>query len=113
MDGGIVPGLRVMADPAVPRIGETLRAHFGPRLVKLVLYGSRARGEARPDSDYDVAAFVRGPVDRFAEARALGDVQLGIWEQTGAEVDVRVFPEGAWAERTPFMMTVREDGVAL
>src|SRR5688500_15351261 len=28
------------------------------RVVAVVLFGSRARGEARPDSDYDVAAFL-------------------------------------------------------
>jgi predicted nucleotidyltransferase len=31
------------------------------RVSRVVLFGSRARGEARPGSDWDVAVFVRGP----------------------------------------------------
>jgi predicted nucleotidyltransferase len=31
---------------------------YGDRLARVVLYGSRARGDAHPDSDYDVAVFI-------------------------------------------------------
>jgi predicted nucleotidyltransferase len=30
---------------------------YGPTLDRVVLFGSRARGDAAPDSDYDVAVF--------------------------------------------------------
>lgn len=33
------------------------------RVVRVVLYGSRARGDARPDSDWDVAVFLASPPD--------------------------------------------------
>jgi uncharacterized protein len=36
---------------------------YGERLVHLVLYGSHARGEARADSDVDVAVVLSGEVD--------------------------------------------------
>jgi predicted nucleotidyltransferase len=32
-----------------------VRAHYGPRLVDVLMFGSRARGDHRPDSDADVA----------------------------------------------------------
>jgi predicted nucleotidyltransferase len=39
-------------DRVVKEITETIVAHFHPR--RIILFGSRARGEAHPDSDYDV-----------------------------------------------------------
>ena len=38
----------------LPRIKERLAELFGPRFRGLVLFGSVARGEARPDSDIDI-----------------------------------------------------------
>ena len=48
---------------------QGLEALYGDRLVKTVVYGSQARGDARPWSDIDVAAVLRGPVDPPAERR--------------------------------------------
>ena len=39
-----------------------VRAH-GERLRGVVIYGSEARGDARPDSDIDLLALLDGPVD--------------------------------------------------
>jgi hypothetical protein len=43
----------------VERLVERLRARVGDRLVSLVVYGSRARGTHRADSDLDVLIVVR------------------------------------------------------
>ena len=54
------------------RYVEVLERHFGDRLVSVVLFGSRARGEARPGSDIDILVVVRGlPADRLERHRAL------------------------------------------
>jgi predicted nucleotidyltransferase len=45
---------------------QQLSAHFGPRLLDLILFGSHARGEAGPDSDVDVAV-VLDRIDSHAE----------------------------------------------
>lgn len=39
---------------ALEAFGRGLRARFGDRLKRVVLFGSRARGEGRDDSDLDV-----------------------------------------------------------
>ena len=44
-----------------------------PRLLLVVLFGSRARGDARPVSDWDVGYLADGPVDPLALRRDLAD----------------------------------------
>jgi predicted nucleotidyltransferase len=46
---------------------------YGPRLRGLVLFGSRARGGFRPDSDADLAVFVDPVDDPIAEQMDLAD----------------------------------------
>jgi uncharacterized protein len=40
--------------------------------VKIVLFGSQARGDAGPDSDFDFLVVERNPADRHAEMVRLG-----------------------------------------
>jgi predicted nucleotidyltransferase len=44
------------------------------KIASVVLFGSRARGDARRDSDYDVAVLIRGLDDRRAIDHALADM---------------------------------------
>jgi predicted nucleotidyltransferase len=50
-------------DPILRRFRTALEALYGDRIERVVLFGSRARGEARDDSDYDVAVFLRDLAD--------------------------------------------------
>ncbi len=40
------------------RIRGSIQAQFGRHLKRIVLFGSRARGDAKPDSDYDLLVVV-------------------------------------------------------
>jgi predicted nucleotidyltransferase len=49
----------------VPRKAvEALRAGLGERLVAVVLFGSRARGDHRPESDWDLLVIAEGLPER-------------------------------------------------
>jgi predicted nucleotidyltransferase len=43
------------------RFRSALGEIYGDRLERVVLYGSLARGDHRPDSDYDIAVFIKDP----------------------------------------------------
>ena len=49
-------------DRLLKEIRERLQTVYGERLDGVVLYGSRARREAEPDSDVDVLVLLKGPV---------------------------------------------------
>ncbi len=54
------------------RFVAVLEERFGADLVSVVLYGSRARGTERPDSDVDLLVVIRGlPGSRLGRQRLL------------------------------------------
>ncbi len=101
------------ADPVLLRIRDRLAASYGDRIERVVLYGSRARGEAGPDSDYDVAVFFRDLPDRAAEMWRLADIGTEILYEVGRVVHAVPFQAGDYAERTPLMGEIRQDGIEI
>jgi predicted nucleotidyltransferase len=63
----------ILPQAAASRLGDYKRAVVRalPGVERLILFGSRARGEARADSDYDVAVVVRDLSDRRHVRRVL------------------------------------------
>jgi predicted nucleotidyltransferase len=66
----------VLSHEAAARLSEYRRAARDalPGLERMILFGSRARGEAREDSDYDIAVVVRDLPDRRHVRRILSDL---------------------------------------
>lgn len=102
------------ADPIIlARFRSALDALYGERLERVVLYGSRARGDAGPDSDYDVAVFLRGLSDRWDEIDRIIEIETEILGETGTVINALPFPAGAYRERTPLMHEIRLEGLDL
>ena len=79
---------RAIDDPvvraALRTLGGKLRKRFGRKYVKLILFGSRARGDDAPDSDADVAVVLRGRIrDRWFWRRAIIEDTYPILLETG------------------------------
>jgi predicted nucleotidyltransferase len=100
-------------DPILRRILASLRAIYGDRIKRLVLFGSRARGDVHPDSDYDIAVFLEDLADRWREFHRLADLRADILAETGAFLEARPFRAGSYHDRTPLMHAIRLDGVDL
>ncbi len=71
------------ADAILTRFRAALGEIYGDRLERVVLYGSRARGDHRPDSDYDIAVFIRNPGTLGEEIRRLASLTTDILLDTG------------------------------
>jgi predicted nucleotidyltransferase len=84
--------------------------------AEVILYGSRARGTAQADSDYDLLILVNGAMDPQVEARfrqRLFPIEL----ETGKVLTIIAFSQSEW--NTPlyrvmlFHQNVENDGVVL
>lgn len=91
-------------------------AHKMQPLAQTILYGSEARGDARPDSDIDLLILV--DVDRLSyndKDRIIApfyDIEL----ETGIVISTMIMPRKDWENRpflTPFKYNVTKEGIAL
>ncbi len=102
------------ADPVLKRFRAAVDEIYGDRVARVVLFGSRARGDAQPESDYDVAVFLRDMPDRFAEMHRLADVSTAILYDTGEVVNALPYRADTYNDpRMPLMHEIRREGVDL
>lgn len=103
----------VLDDPILVRVRSELDRMYGDRIERVVLYGSRARGDARPDSDYDIAVFLKSKIDMPVERERLARLSTGILFDAFEAVHAMAWRAGAWRESTPLMHEIRKDGIDL
>ena len=96
----------------LPELKAALERRYGDRLVKLILFGSYARGEATEDSDIDVLAAIRGMTSAYREIEETNDIvtDLGLKYDTLIAL-IPIETERYDTERTPFIIIVRSEGV--
>ncbi len=104
------------ANPTVLPLDEArrrLRALYGDRLARIVLFGSRARGDHRDDSDYDVAVFLKTWPDWWRELDVLAGLSNDLLDASGAVFDIKPYAVREWSDQTPLMSEIRRDGIDL
>ena len=90
-----------------------VRGRLGSRVLEVVLFGSRARGEAREDSDYDVVVVVD---HRDADVReAILAIEVDLMNRHGSLVACLLRDEREWeaSRRMPIGLNVAREGVPL
>lgn len=67
-----------LPDHFLSNVVGVFKAHLGPDLIAIVLYGSWARGETRPESDIDLLLIARNlPRDRFERVNYVHQPAVG------------------------------------
>lgn len=102
--------LRVNDDPVLAQFRNAIERAYGAQVERLVLFGSRARGEARADSDYDVGVFLHNLHDFDREAQTLAEIETDILTATGAVIHALPLQAGSHHDRTGLMQELRRDG---
>ena len=101
-------------DPVLTRFRAAVTEIYGDRVERVVLFGSRARGDAKPDSDYDIAVFLRDMTDRPAEMNRLADLATDILYDGGPFIHAMPYRAGSYNDaRMPLMHEIRAEGIDL
>lgn len=89
-------------------------ALYSERLVQLILYGSQARGDAKPDSDIDVLVVLNEPVDAWKEIDYTSEFISALCLKHDVVIS-RNFVSFARLEQenSPFFINIRREGVAI
>ncbi len=94
---------------------EQIRSVLGPNLIELRLFGSRARGTARPDSDIDVLVVVRD--NRVTAENHAIDVAFDVNLEHDVYVSPRVVTDASLRDpvwrTTLFVQTLSRERVPL
>jgi len=81
-----------------------------------ILYGSEARGDARPDSDIDVLVLLDGDKRDIGREDRLSGKLYDIELETGILISPMIMLRKQWENRpfkTPFYVNVMNEGVTL
>jgi predicted nucleotidyltransferase len=92
---------------------QELRRQLGPELRQVILFGSRARGDAAPDSDYDCLAIV----DEVSPAMKANIAEVAGEFLYRHDAIFSVFPmsQEMYQHDTyePLLINVRQEGILL
>jgi predicted nucleotidyltransferase len=99
--------------PVIRSFKAGIRRLYGKRLKKIILFGSWARGDAREDSDIDLAVVLAGEVRSGKEI----DRMIGIVSRVNLDhgVLLAVYPvseKDFLGLKSPLLMNIRKEGVA-
>lgn len=111
---------KLSVDSATKRALDDFKARlakrYGKRLKGVFLFGSRARGDYRPDSDADLAVFLDSVSDPIREQMAMGDDAYDIWMETDIRIEPWVFEHASLADPDKYraarlVKTIRREGI--
>jgi predicted nucleotidyltransferase len=100
--------------PTVNEIKRSLHELYGDRLVKLILFGSHARGEANPDSDIDLLAVFKSPISQVQEISYMSEFCIKILLEHNELVSIIPMDEDRFnAKDVALLRNIKREGIEL
>lgn len=100
---------------ALQELVDGILTIFDTRVIRIVLYGSYARGTNTPESDVDIALLLAGSLDKEMENR-LSDLIVDLnlkYDKVFSVIDIDYSVFQKWEEIIPFYKNVNKEGVVL
>jgi uncharacterized protein len=97
----------------VAQLRRRLEALYGSQLVRLVLFGSHARGDAEPESDIDVLVVLQRDVNPGEEIRRTGGIVSELSLENDVVISCIFMDEHRFNHRNgPLLRNIRKEGIA-
>jgi predicted nucleotidyltransferase len=91
---------------------EEIKKIYGKKLVKVILYGSWAKGTATGDSDIDLMVVLRGNIKPGKEISTMNDCITDLNLKYDTLISVLPVSDDVYTKiNSPLMLNVRREGV--
>jgi uncharacterized protein len=106
-----MPRLSAQEQIALSELAQGVRQRFGQRVTEIRLFGSRARGEGRGDSDLDVFVQLLGLTRE--DRRVVQDLAFDVGLSHGLVLSPLLADTTEWRADLPLGQAIEREGVRL
>lgn len=94
-------------------LGNRIKHTLGASLKSVFLYGSQARGDSTPESDWDVLVILHDDTDKEAARAKMRKLSGMIAEETGEVISILTMQWSDASENAGLLKNVAEEGEKL
>ena len=105
--------IRPSLPPLAREYADLVRQRLGAQIKRIILFGSRARGDATSTSDYDILLLVENNTPEVREA--VLDADLEMLDRHQALFSTMVYEGAEWHHRhnLPWAWNIAQEGLSL
>jgi uncharacterized protein len=98
----------------LPHLRAELERVIGEEIEAVYLYGSQARGEARPDSDVDVMVVLHSDFRYFDMVERTGEIAARLSLQYDTVISLAFSSAAQFNhQKIPFYLNIKQEGVVI